>query len=321
MKKTICNIQFTLLGLLLTVIVSSCKEKEDTYNPQPLLYYTSMSDFYAANGVQTETFTINAATGGSFESAKGSKVFIPANVFLNPDSSQTTGMVKIEFRDIYEKSDMVLSNMPTALATGELLKSGGEFFIRALRANDAVPLLINGKSPIKVELATNGQAADSAMEGFIWTNGAGGSGWQRAQGEAYVNFSAENFVAWLYKFDTPVIKGTWYNCDNASYFSNYTQTVLTINPTVNGADYQMDAFLVFKGVNTSILLGRGNQGKFYYNYAPVGLQCTVVAMGLKAGRLYSSFTDITISPNQTVSVGLAETTEGNFKAKLKTLNN
>ena len=64
-----------------------------------------------------------------------------------------------------------------------------------------------------------------------------------------------------------------------------------------------------------------NGGDYPYNYAPVGLNATVVAVGMKDGKLYSSFTDITIAANQTVNLGLTETNETSFKSSLTALNN
>lgn len=58
---------------------------------------------------------------------------------------------------------------------------------------------------------------------------------------------------------------------------------------------------------------------FPYYYAPVGLQCTVVAIGIKNGVLYSSFTPTTISNNLTVNFSLNSTTTTDFVAALKLL--
>jgi hypothetical protein len=52
----------------------------------------------------------------------------------------------------------------------------------------------------------------------------------------------------------------------------------------------------------------------------VGLECTVVAVGVKDKTLYSSFTPITISNNQIVNFTLSSTTTTAFIAQLKLLN-
>jgi hypothetical protein len=63
-----------------------------------------------------------------------------------------------------------------------------------------------------------------------------------------------------------------------------------------------------------------NSGGFPYMYAPVGLSCTIVAVGVKDGNVYSSFTPITIGANQSVHFTLNQTTADAFKAQLTGLN-
>ena len=59
---------------------------------------------------------------------------------------------------------------------------------------------------------------------------------------------------------------------------------------------------------------------FPYLYAPQGLQCTVVAVGVKGGTVYSSFTPITITSNQTVNFSMTATTTAAFESALTALN-
>jgi hypothetical protein len=163
------------------------------------------------------------------------------------------------------------------------------------------------------------------MEPFIWDNNLidtmswqNRGGWRPAKNA--LDTTLNSYIMRLYEFGNPVSEGTWCNSDNSAYFSAYPQTVLTIHPTVDANTYGMDMFLVFKNINSMIHLYSDGTNYPYY-YAPVGLEATVVATGLKDGKLYSSFTDITISANQTVNVGLTETNEESFKTKLRALNN
>ena len=59
---------------------------------------------------------------------------------------------------------------------------------------------------------------------------------------------------------------------------------------------------------------------FKYNYAPQGVQCTVVAVGFKGNTLYASYTPITIGTNQTVLFTLSPTTTSAFVAQIRTLD-
>ncbi len=59
---------------------------------------------------------------------------------------------------------------------------------------------------------------------------------------------------------------------------------------------------------------------FPYYYAPVGLECTLVAIGVKNGKLYSSFVPLTISSNQSVNFALSAITTDDFVNSLKALD-
>src|ERR1017187_3980285 len=118
-----------ILLIAITAIVSCKKDtKSSTTTPTPTPAadnYSSVNAFFSKNGVAMQTYTINGTTGGSFTSPQGTTVTIPANAFLTQASVPVTGNVTIQFKDIYKKSDMLLSNMPTMMQSGAPLKSGG----------------------------------------------------------------------------------------------------------------------------------------------------------------------------------------------------
>jgi len=314
MKNIICKLSFPTVVLSL-LLIFSCNKKEEENKPGTGsgFNYTSLSEFYKANAVKSQFFTINAVSGGTFTSSKGTKVTIPPNGLTDELGNPITGNVKVEFKDIYDKSDMLLSQMPTMLAGGMPLKSGGEFFINIEQnGKSAIPA---PNKPVVVEQPTDSTAADTAMRAFVWLK----DGWVNTANQ--LGFSPQSYIMSLYNFATPVGSGTWCNSDNPYFFDAFPQTKLTVNPTVNPADYSLDVYLVFKNINSMVhVYGDGN-AKYPYDYAPVGLQCTVVGIGYKNNKLYASFTDITISANQTVNISVAETTEAEFKSKLTALNN
>ena len=283
--------------------------------------YSSMSSFFAQNGVPAQTYTVNAASGVSFTTLQGTKVHIPANVFYNKAFQLVTGAVTITFKDIYKKSDMLLSNIPTNVYSGAPLKSGGEFFIKASQGGQA--LLLGNAITVNQPCMS---PVDSNMHTFI---GGGNNGWV-AGNDSNSNLSTvkdssnsnyyEDYVFSLYQFSNPVDSGSWCNSDNAQYFSAYPQTALTVQESDDPAIYGTYVFLVFKNINAMVHVYNGQNYTFPYNYAPVGLQCTVVAVGIKGGKVYSSFTPITISANQTITFSMSETTTANFKSQLAALN-
>lgn len=310
----------TFFAILITLVIASCKK----YSPTPInsgtTTYSSIQDFYNTNGVQKQIYTIDASIGGMFISPKGTKVTIPANAFVTESGGPISGIVTIEFKDIYSKSDMLLSDVPSMMYTGAPLKSAGEFFIKALSGTN--PLILDSGKLITMEQPSMDGTIDTAMTAFAGipdtTSTTGGITWA-SDPDMTVAYGISSYIYTMSAFSMPTFNGTWGNSDNGSYFSAFTQTLLTITPNDNPSDYYTDVFLVFSGVNTVLHIYQSGTNFLYY-FAPIGQQCTIVAFGVKDGKLYSSFTPITISPSQTVNFTLTETTDTDFKTQLNALN-
>jgi hypothetical protein len=264
-----------------------------------------------------QTYTVDGSTGGSFISPQGTTVTIPANAFLTQASVPVTGNITIQFKDIYTKSDMLLSDKATMTTAGNPLKSGGEFFIKAIANNSALKLASGKKITVNQPASlTGGLDTINKQLPFIGKDTAT-TGWITAAQDS-VNHLAGGYIFSLYNFNTPVDSGSWCNSDNASYFSTYTQTTLTLIPN-NYVGIQV--FLIFKNISSMVHVYYDPISfNFPYNYAPLGLQCTLVAVGVKNGALYSSFVPITIGSNQSVNFSLSQTTTTSFINQLKALN-
>lgn len=288
--------------------------------------YSSMGDFYAHNEVPAQSYTVDAAFGGSFTSPQGTVVTIPANAFVTLTGSQVQGPVVIQFKDIYKKSDMLLSCMDTKYEWYNTpLVSGGEFFIKAVSGNTVINLspgqTINVNQPASLTQVNN-----LKMDGFILQPDSFGTAWQQTQTPAVqtVGDSLYNLVSYIFGlsyFSNPLNSGTWYNSDNASFFSAYNLVALNLQGNDDPDVYGTDVFLIFQGFNSLIHVYRKwNTPDFPYYYSPQGFQCTVVAIGVKNGKLYSAFVPVTINAAETVKFSLTETTTNDFKAQLKALN-
>ena len=316
LKKTL-----HLFLLIIVVFCNSCKKDKLVTSTGTADGYVSLKDFYHKNEVQAQTFTINASAGGSFTTAKGTQVTIPQSCFVDKNGTLVTGAVTIEFKDIYQKSDMLLSDMPTMLRGGAPLKSGGEFFIRVKSGGDVVQISPNSSNPITVKQPLNGWPLDSGMQAFVLSP-ADTLGWGQDSSFVSQDTSASAYVFYLYTFNSPLDSGTWCNSDNPGYFATFPQGQLTLHASNTPTTSFPDVFLLFKNQNSMVHVYSGIGNDFPYWYAPLGLQCTMVAVGVGSnGKLYSSFVPITInSVNQSVSFSLSETTTADFKTELSTLN-
>lgn len=326
------NKNYLLALVAISVGVLACKKDSDDYIPPPTqtkVTYRSLEEFYAANQVKAEVFTFNGTQGGTFTTAKGTKVVVKPNSFIDEYGNPVTGSVKLTFKDLYTKSDMLFSGISTVTNNG-MLKSAGEFFIKAETGNKA--LLLAKDSPIEViQPAINGDL-DPDMEPFVFRDtiqdsippDSFGTGWV-PDPNTKLTSEAGHYIFTLYQFKTPAGNGTWCNSDNQRYFQAYQQTKLTIVPDADQdpKDYHTDVFLIFKGINSMVHVYKdyGTPVTFPFYYAPVGLECTVVALGAKDEKLYSAFVPITITNGKNVTITLKETTSDEFKTKLTSLNN
>ena len=293
-------------SVFLLISFISCKNDHFTATDN----YTSIDDFFAKNNIAAKTYTINAASGGSFTSPQGTVVTIPPNAFISQSNAPVTGNITIQFKDIYKKSDMLLANMPTETFYETPLKSGGEFFIKAMSGITPVNLAAGAK-------ITGGLDTANAQKPFILRQDSV-RGWEAIPADTII-YTPQYYVFNLYQFSSPVDSGTWCNSDNETYFSNYTMTNLFLHPNDSVDVYGTQVFLLFTNLSSMVHVYYDYNSGFPYNYAPEGLPCTLVALGAKDGTLYSSFVPITITANDTVNFSLGKTNTENFINELKAL--
>jgi hypothetical protein len=74
----------------------------------------------------------------------GTEVLIPENAFVTEDGKPVTGEVVINFSEYINKSDLILSNLPT-VSNGRMLETGGVIFLEALSNGEKLKLA-QGKS-------------------------------------------------------------------------------------------------------------------------------------------------------------------------------
>lgn len=113
-----------------TLLITSCnKGKIQGGNGEKLKSF--FSDNVTSN---TQHFTINANTGGTFVGEKGTRVTISPNSLFDASGQIVTGTVNIELIEIYDRASMLMMNKPTMgqLPDGKksVLISGGEYYLK-----------------------------------------------------------------------------------------------------------------------------------------------------------------------------------------------
>jgi hypothetical protein len=198
------------------------------------------------------------------------------------------------------------------------------FYIKAMQGTQI--LAIAPPNQITVTQPLQGWPLDTAMEALILMQNEA-NGWIQPATDTLwgpmdsLTWTSTNYIFTMYQFNySPGDSGSWCNSDNPTYFSAFPQTVLNIVPLDSYNKFQMQVYLVFNDVNAMVHVYYNNNGLFPYMWSPVGLSCTLVAVGVSDGKLYSCFKPFTTTANQTVNFSMEETTSATFMQHLNMLN-
>ncbi|NSL90071.1 hypothetical protein ECE50_024765 [Chitinophaga sp. Mgbs1] len=309
---------------------SSCKRSDlELPPPDNSADGKMLAALLGSHAAKTETFSVDAATGGVLTTAKGTKFNIPSHIFVTSGGAPVTGSVTISIREIRDVSSMILTDKPTTTSNGEILISYGEFFVQAQQNNQPVQLRKDSNDGIRV--AVPAKPANGAREVPMWSGDTTitytSNGYNHINQPVSITSQVAAFkgVQWnqisnsfaLFNPSTGTMNFRldslirWVNCDALAgdpgpkttvmaYFTNHFN-----NET--GASYggEQPSMLFFKprGRNTLIKFynvimqpAAGKEGFHSYQTSiPVGLQGTFLAISAVNGQYYAEQKDVTIA--------------------------
>lgn len=308
--------------LILTSILSfsSCKKKAEiipaptSQNPE---VFTSLNSYLQTRKPISQTFLVNATTGGVFTTNKGSKITVPANAFLTHTGQVVSGMVSLKIKEIFTNANMIFSGV-FPISDGNLLNSGGEFFLQATQ-NGELLRVANG---VFIGLDIPAQAFDNQMELFFagveeemdtanWNliNDTIGQGpvWSNS---SFTFNSSDN--SYQIQLDTLC----WGNIDAFDYTINYFNCNFNLSGVTGLNNTNTTAFAVFKNKNTVWPVGVSGWGTISgntINETHLGsIPLNLVVISVVGGQLYYGLLDITPQPSTTYTVLMQTTTSSNL---------
>ncbi|MFH6933881.1 hypothetical protein [Flavobacterium sp. FlaQc-30] len=314
------NTNFKTIGLLFLLLISfvSCDTSDgDNQNiilPPTAAAFKSISE----KGLKknTQNFTITAGTGVvTLTSAKGVKLTLNGDC-LTKNGNPVTGQVDIEYVELFDKGNMLISNKPTmgVMPDGKknLLISGGEFFIKATQGG--VELKTSCYMNLIVPTAlTNG--LDNAMT--LW-NGViderGELAWEQPKpnadgtgGKGGVQGEGANYYVTFGKFG-------WTNVDRF-YSDPRPKTTLLVKAPEGYTNENSAVYLSYDGEGTNALAKLDtytSAGLFseHYGQIPIGLKCHVIFATENNGQWRYAIKGVTVAANDVYTFTLAETTVG-----------
>ncbi|MFT3749366.1 MAG: hypothetical protein QM768_13655 [Agriterribacter sp.] len=316
------------------ILATSCKKNDSdkqTDQSSHLKDAEKITQFFEDHARKQETFTVDAAAGGTVTTTKGTKVKFPANIFKTGAGAAVTGSVTVKVLDVIEAGDMILNHKPTITANGEQLISFGEIRVDAEQGGNALVLNANNDNRVQVIFPVGaGQRAGQNIKEIPLWNGVEPevstydvSGYNHENQSTTVSQSHYIYpgISWenLSGFGSATTEetsffldslGSWRNCDIlvndprtkttilcflGDFFNNETSTNYSgIEPT--------SVYFKLKDENTLIKLYNvilnpiaGKQGFLsYQNTMPIGAEGSFLAISTIDGKFYAQVKDITI---------------------------
>ena len=309
------NTNFKTIGLLFVLLISfvSCDNSDGDdikIAPPTAAAFKSISE----KGVKrnTQNFTMTAGEGVvTLTSAKGVKLYINGDC-LTKNGNPVTGEVKIEYIELFDKGNMLVTNKPTMgiMPDGKknLLISGGEFFIKATQGGAELQTSCNLNMIVPTAL-TNG--FDNLMT--LWTgviDEEGELAWKDARGadgKGGVQGEGNNYYVTFGNFG-------WTNVDR--FYSDPRPKTTILVDVPEGYDNTNSAvYLSYDGEGTNALAKLDTYtaaGLFseHYGQIPVGLACHIIFATEDNGNWRYAIKGVTTTADAVYTFTFAETTVG-----------
>ncbi len=300
---------------LFAIAFSACKKnKDEVVTATPVDDVAALTDFFERNVVPSQNFTVDNTLGGVVTTARTAKITFPPNCFHTANGIAVAGNVNVEFKELVDKVDFVLSNKGT-IANDLPLESGGSWMIKATQGTTV--LKINPAAPVKMNIKR-----DTAVQGNMFLFNANPAG--NKNGGA-VNWGQER--ATIVPLSAP-FSNYFCNLDsvgwgNADRFM--TSPVYASNTKIvasNGIDLtNFSAMYVYKGRKIVWPMGGRISGSVNDSHVAKSQIGHVVVFGFVKGVFTTGvLQDQTVTTDgQTFTVTLGTNTEAAFKTQLSSI--
>ena len=165
---------YSIVAGILLGLFSACIEEQDiflpdTADPIALLDFQSpLRDFYEAQGIGIQTFTIDPTRDEDIESAGKMKIFLPKGLFLDTMGNPVTSAVHLQVLEALSRGDQIQHNIATGDAQPLYTLDYG-YFIAARTASGA-PMRLDPQKNYEVFLPVSLPLPGLMMVKGQWPN-------------------------------------------------------------------------------------------------------------------------------------------------------
>ncbi len=306
-----------LLGSALVLsLMFSCNDVEPVKQQTNNENFANIGQYFSDNTVSAETFQFTAENGGSFTTAKGSKVTIPADAFVTRSGQPVTGPIDFKIKEVFSTADMMFSGV-FPVSYDQVLNSGGEFYLEAKSSGQKV-LVKDGKF---LNVVIPAQAEDQNMMLFLAGEEEDQDSLQwQAQDSIGRNGFTFNSADKTYSIDLDSMG--WANIDAFNWNIKYYDCTFNLTGLTDLSNENTTAFAVFKDQNAVWPVGVHTWGDITNNVISENhlgnVAMNLLVISVKDGDLYFGMLDLTPEEGKTYDIALTKTTSDDLDALIKT---
>jgi len=316
---------FTTLSITALALITSCTSNDDTPDYFIAAPAPSAAEFAAirqsAMDDNTQYFQFDANDGYvTFTSTNGVEISLNTTC-LTQNGNPVTGTIDLEYVEIFEKGNMLLTNKPTMgrLPNNDkaLIITGGEFFLEA--TNNGLPLDTNCGINLMVPSALTG-GFDPAMT--LWNGDIDADGnltWTEAEPAANGGVFDENgeYFAVLEGFG-------WSNIDR--FYNDPRPKTQILVQVPQGYNFENSAvYLSYDGEESGLASLDTYEDTLeafseHYGQIPIGLECHIIFITTEDGDWKYAIKPVTIANDDIITFTLNELTIGDDTAVQGAIN-
>ena len=270
-----------------------------------------------------QTFQFNADDGAiSLTSEKGVSIYINGSC-LKINGASVTGMVDLEFVEMFDRGDMLTTNKPTmgVMPNGDkaLLISGGEFYLKATQGNETIDNDCDMILSIPANL-TGG--IDNDM--VLWKGNIDDKG-DLAWNEVRDPNGNDGVFAEGGNYHTAFGEFGWTNVDRF-YSDPRPKTQIQVQPPAGYDNTNSSVYLSYDGEGNALAHldtfdADLNIFSEHYGQIPVGLECHVIFVSEDDGNWKYAIKAVTIAANGTIVFNNNDTATTTEAALENAINN
>ena len=284
---------------------------------QPVHSYNSFAEFFSANGVNTQIHTIDPSRHTVLVGQKGTRFTIFPYSMIDASGTIQKDPIDFHFKEVFTKSEMVLSNKVTT-SEDRLLESSGQIWVQAFK--NGTPLQL--KTSIGVQLPVRNNLANPlGSRLFCGSLAITRTFSENTAFDWRLSTSKAPSITKLFQqkyFEFKIDSFNWYNCD-AFYAKRAKKTMVSIQIKQGFSTFdELVAFLLFRNSNAVTRMYANGQRFTSFNI-PAKKAANVLVMGLKNGQLFSSINALNKIGSQLLSVSLVPTSTLGLKEVLNAL--